>query len=132
MEDQRKELLCLARIFHFLENSKINFKCPVTLLDISYTFWSSQNDGIPAIVVTSTNETEDLPNSNQTTVTTYLSTIPVKADVHRTVFDVFPLGGETGQEGARWVAKRLHLSSIKNFLIHEQFVLLEPGLEFLT
>ena len=116
-----------------MENSKIIFERTVTyLLDISYSFLSSQNDGIPEIVVTSINETEDLPNSNQTTVMTYLSTIPVTADVHRTVFDVFPLGGETGQEGARWVAKRLHLSNMKNFLIHEQFVLLEPGLEFLT
>ena len=95
-------------------------------------FLSSQNDGNPEIVVTSINETEDLPNSNQTTVTTYLSTISVKADVHRTVFDVFPPEGETGQGGARWVAKRLQLSNMKNFLIHELFVLLQPGLEFLT
>lgn len=102
------------------------------LLDISYLFLSSQNDRNPEIVVTSINETEDLPNSNQMTVTTYLSTIPVKADVHRPVFDVFPPEGETGQEGARWAAKRLQLSNMKNFLIHEQFVLLESGLEFLT
>ena len=95
-------------------------------------FLSSQKDGNPEIVVTSINKTEHLPNSNQTTVMTCLSTIPVTADVHRIVFDVFPPEGETGQEGARWVAKRPHLSNMKNFLIHEQFVLLDPGLEFLT
>ena len=116
-----------------MENSKRIFKRTVTyLLDISYSFLPSQNDGNPEIVVTSIKETEHFPNPNQTTVMTYLSKMPVKADVHGTVFDVFPPEGEAGQESARWVAKRLHLSNIKHVLIHEQFVLLEPDLEFLT
>jgi len=49
---------------------------------------TDQTDGSP-VSVTNINEVESLPDSNQTTLLTYLQT--VTADVHRsTVFDLFP------------------------------------------
>lgn len=49
---------------------------------------SSQTDGSP-VSVTNINEVESLPDSNQTTLLTYLQT--VTADVHHgSIFNLFP------------------------------------------
>ena len=78
-----------------------------------YGLFSSQTESKIPVSVRNKNEAEDLPNSGESTLVTYLQT-QVTADVHRSVFDLFPALREQGNS-ARYVSKLVYTSNVKTF-----------------